>query len=487
LIEDLSTKAPASVRVAAARRLGEIKERRAVAPLILALREPIEPLQVSAAEALGAIREPDAVMPLCDVFDSAGPRARGAAARALAVLQDSRAVEPLRAAMRTTGQEAASALAALGDTGIRSLIEELGSVDTRRFVTEALVGVGPSAVTPLIQALGKDHSKYARLAAVRVLAEIADPRSATALEDALKVNDPEFAAAAYRFLIRRGRPGTETLLVQALNLYGNLEMAGEFSRSGNLALKSAAASWAAKYGYLLESALNSGETVLWGKPSPTVSELAMFHFDDSLASSAGLPPARAAGTSFVPGRWNSALSIAPGGILSYPIAHHLDFKNGTIEMWISPRYEGTHPVYSQYNHALVLYAAGNGDQFLVSENAERRFYAGSVIGRRFSGASGGDMAAWKPGNWHHIVFTYSFARGRQRLYIDGALVSENDSRMPVPDSSAATFTVDGDPYGHSSAFLIDELRILDMEEGPAVILQSATLTRPPADGVAIRR
>src|SRR5262249_46356963 len=71
----------------------------------------------------------------------------------------------------------------------------------------------------------------------------------------------------------------------------------------------------------------------------SISQLGLFHYDSSLVSTSRVTPVQSVGTSFVPGKLGSALAIAPGGILSYPVAGNLNFQTGTIEMWISPRFD----------------------------------------------------------------------------------------------------------------------------------------------------
>ncbi|MGH9767045.1 MAG: putative glycoside hydrolase [Blastocatellia bacterium] len=220
-----------------------------------------------------------------------------------------------------------------------------------------------------------------------------------------------------------------------------------------------------------------GQTLAQGQ----LSQLGLFHYDNSLASASRITPVQSVGTSFVPGKWGSALAIAPGGKLSYPVAGNLNFQTGTIEMWISPRFDGTNAIYGQYNHSLVLYSLPNGDQFIVAENSNRNFYAGTVINRQFVGAGGGDISSWKAGDWHHIAFTYSAAEGRQRLYLDGVLITEHRGAMPAPGAGGSSFTVDSDLFGNSSAFLLDELRISNDEKSPAIIQYSAKRSSPFAN------
>lgn len=223
---------------------------------------------------------------------------------------------------------------------------------------------------------------------------------------------------------------------------------------------------------------------LGGQPlaQGSISQLALFHYDNSVASTSGVTPLQSVGASFVPGKWGSALAIENGGKLSYPVAGNLNFQTGTIEMWISPRFDGTNAIYSQYNHPLVLYSLPNRDQFIVSENTSRSFFAGTVINGKFTGAGGGNISSWKAGDWHHIAFTYSAAQERQRFYLDGVLIFEHRGAMPAPGAGGSSFTVNSDlPFGNASAFLLDELRISNDEKSPAIIQYNAKRSSPFAN------
>ena len=57
------------MRERAAAVLGEIKDRRAVQPLIYALKDPDWSVRLRAAESLGEIGDPDAIDPLIDVLE----------------------------------------------------------------------------------------------------------------------------------------------------------------------------------------------------------------------------------------------------------------------------------------------------------------------------------------------------------------------------------------------------------------------------------
>jgi len=490
LVDDLSTSTDEQIRVSAAQRLGELGDRNGEFALLPALRDPAAEIRQAAVKALAEIKDPRAVEPLCTVLiKDTDRRTRIAAAWALATLQDNRAIGPLASVLHDIGEYAASALAALGQPGMAPLVGAVKNAETREIASSALISVGEPAVGPLIEVLQRETDKYARAAAANVLSQIGGERADDALTEGLQRNEPELVAAAYRFLIRRGQSGTESVLVRALNLVGDLEMASDFTNCGNDVLRSGAAEWAAKKHYLIpRTPVDDEERPRWGKPLPVVSQLALFHYDNSPSSASGILPLKAEKTSFVPGRWGSALAIAPGGILTYPVANNLDFRNGTIEMWIAPRHEGSDPVYSKYNHALLLYSLPpNFDQFIVSENGQRSFYAGTVVGTQFSGAGGGEISSWKAGHWHHVAFTYSAVHSRQRFYIDGLLTMEHTGSMPVLATSGVKFAVDSDFWGRASDFLVDELRILNQEQTLTAVLQDAIRTSPFDSEIASHR
>ncbi len=488
LVDDVSTSTDEAIKVTAAQRLGELEDRNAEFALLLGLRDPAPAVRGAAVKGLVELKDPAAVEPLCNVLlKDIDRQTRIAAAWALARFQDPRAVRPLAYVLQDLGESAASALGALGPIGVAPLVNAVSNAATLNIAGTALISVGEPAVGPLIQVLQGNKDKYARAGAAHILAQIGGELADNAVREALKKQEPEMVAAAYRFLIRSGQPGTESLLVGALDQGGDLAMATDFTNSGNEVLKSAAAEWAAKKHYVVpRTPADDEEIVRWGKALTVTSELAVFHFDNSLSSTSGIQPSRMEKTSFVPGKWGSALAIAPGGILAYPITNNLDLHNGTIEMWIAPRFEGADPIYAKYNHALLIYNLPNADHFVVAENSLRSFYAGSIVGKQFTGAGGGDMSSWRQGRWHHVAFTYSTMHSRQRWYIDGLLTSEHIGAMPAVEPGV-NFAVDSDFWGHSSAFLIDELRILNEEERPTAVLQSVIRTSPFGSAIAPTR
>jgi len=215
----------------------------------------------------------------------------------------------------------------------------------------------------------------------------------------------------------------------------------------------------------------------WSGATP---QLGLFHYDGALTDTSGTAPSSAIGQWFGPGKFGNSVGVAVGGILQYPASGNLSFTNGTIEMWIAPLYAGNSATYAAHNHSLLRYMAPNGDQLIFSESTSGEFYVGTQVAGSYMGTGGGSIAGWDAWQWHHMAFTYSTAQGRFRLYIDGALINEGDFTVKMPEGGGS-FTVDGDPFGNNSEFMVDEMRILNTEQTPAEIRSDALRTGPFAD------
>ena len=218
-----------------------------------------------------------------------------------------------------------------------------------------------------------------------------------------------------------------------------------------------------------------------GKPlaQGNTPQLALFHYDSSLQSTSGLAPASSVGTSFLPGKWGSALAIATGGVLSYPRAGNLSLTDGTVEMWVSPRYDGTNSVYTQGVNVLFQYTWGTGgpnELALAINNSGSLF----VLAGPQAATGNESVVTWRAGDWHHLALTYSTTQGRLRLYADGVLAGEDDTTIQL-SATASNFTVNSDAFGHASAFILDELLLSNTEKTAAQIQYDATRGNPFAN------
>ena len=480
LLYDLSNATDDRVRVAALRQIAKSKDSVALTSLLAALRDDSENVRTVAVESLGEIKSPNASEALLKLAQNPkeGRTVRFTAARALAATGDARAVPLLLRVSPEARAGIVPVIVALGPAAVPPLLAALRVVETRDSASVILAAIGGDSIDGLIQVMNTDEDKYAREAAARTLAEIDDPRAEDALDQAIRHNGDEYAVIAYRYLIRRGQPGSETRLISILNSSrGRRPMAEDFAASGNPVLNAAALEWAKTRGGL---AVRSSDlsVVHWDGIDPAIQTLLLLHFDGNLVSTSSVAPAASAGVTFGPGKWGNAAAVEKGGTLRYSLPGHLNLHNGTIEMWISPRLEGSDPIYTRYNHALLLFHSPAAEQFLVSESVSRGFYAGAVVKGRFQGSGGGSIAQWKQGSWHHVAFTYSSKPARARFFVDGVMTAENPGNLPSLSPANGDFTIGCDPYGNWTAFSIDELLTSAGEKSPSSIRADATRTEP---------
>lgn len=196
------------VRAQAAMELGQIKDGRAVQPLINALKDTDSYVRGQAAEALGEIKDTRAVDSLITTLkDEDYLYVRQEAVKALGKIKDSRAVQTL----------------------INALNDEYP--DVREEAVKALIEIGNPAIGPL------DH--------------------------AIKGNNLRVVADAYYFFICIGEPGTETMLVEALQKYGTKRMAIDFINCGNIQLKEAAYKWSESHSYKIKESTDVSKGPKW--------------------------------------------------------------------------------------------------------------------------------------------------------------------------------------------------------------------------------
>ncbi len=172
--------------------LGNLKDRRAVNPLIATLKDENAMVRRWAASGLADMPESRAVEPLIPLLQDENVDVQRAAIRALACIGDRRAVEPLIALMTTKTFDvtprdmAAWTLGHLNDPrAIESLLAVVEDEDdewtVRSSAAEALGYSGDArAVEPLL-ALLRDESQYLRRSAVIGLGQLDDPAAAEAL------------------------------------------------------------------------------------------------------------------------------------------------------------------------------------------------------------------------------------------------------------------------------------------------------------------
>ena len=168
------------MRAAAARSLGSLKAKEAVAPISGHLTDASEDVAAAAARALGEIASADAVTPLMKVLakSSTPAKVQEQAANSLAKIKDPRAIPTLIQLLESPKQSTlAAAIDALG--GLRA----------------------KAAVAPLANVVRKDENPQIRELALAALAKIGDPKAIDVVLEAVSNGEKRVAEQAFLSLI----------------------------------------------------------------------------------------------------------------------------------------------------------------------------------------------------------------------------------------------------------------------------------------------
>ncbi|MGB7546204.1 MAG: HEAT repeat domain-containing protein [Terracidiphilus sp.] len=209
----------------------------AVESLIATMKGPDTDVGWQAANALGEIKDPRAVEPLIAALQVKDLRWN--AALALGEIKDPRAVEPLISALQDKDSEFREKVA-----------QSLGEIKD------------PRADAALTAAL-KDPEEKVLHAAANSLGQIDDPQADNVLLTAFREHNAEVIAGAGNFFIRRGEPGSEDVLIEALNKSGDQWLAETMLNCGNQKLHDAASEWAATHNYEITYLPGKGSAA-WG-------------------------------------------------------------------------------------------------------------------------------------------------------------------------------------------------------------------------------
>ena len=172
-----------AICILASSALGDIKDARAVAPLIARLNDQETDVRSCAVLALGDIGDARAVAPLTTRLKDREISVRGYAAIALGKIGDTRAVAPLIACLKDCSRNdewvqshAADALGRIGDArAVEPLIACLNDLDmgVRCHAANALRLIGDErALQPLADCVKRETGKYTEIKATEALESI---------------------------------------------------------------------------------------------------------------------------------------------------------------------------------------------------------------------------------------------------------------------------------------------------------------------------
>lgn len=110
--------------------------------------------------------------------------------------------------------------------------------------------------------------------------------------------------------------------------------------------------------------------------------------------------------------------------LVYECAGNFRAAEGACSFWVNPGWRGDdHNLYST-----LFGAADWGMVYKYQDQVGLTFATATPDKDLFYDCSAPDISAWRPGDWHHVVVTWSRQQNQRRLYLDGATAG----RAPFP-------------------------------------------------------
>jgi len=238
LLNDLLLSFSDDQRCVAARRLGKLKEKRAVPLLIKFLNHADNKVRTASAEALGEIGDSSAVEPLL-AATNAPLEVRRQIILALGNLKDSRAVPFLTGCLADQDVLltliATTALSRLGSSAVDPLLVCLTNINPQvRYGAAAALGkIGDKrALNPLIAHL-QDEVESVTWSSARALGDIGDDAAVRPLVRCLEVYDRQLRGDAARSLEKlHYKPATPSAEVTYLLALGKITVESQLSKAG---------------------------------------------------------------------------------------------------------------------------------------------------------------------------------------------------------------------------------------------------------------
>jgi HEAT repeat protein len=262
------------LRYQAARLLVTINDRSAAKALVRALSDADADVRAEAATGVGSLHVASAVRKLVALLGDQDATVRKAALDA-AVSLGRTSGKPLMAALHSRKASVRrAAVAGLGQIGFtssaRALVARLRDKDAhvRAAAADALVLLGAAAVPPLSNQLGQSAGSF-RWVASNILLRIATthPDAVQPLLALIRRGDIRGVADRYAFFIRLGHPGSENMLIKALDVYGNKTMCLDYLNCGSDKLDAGARRWASAHGYTVTTTSGYYGGPAWGSAS----------------------------------------------------------------------------------------------------------------------------------------------------------------------------------------------------------------------------
>lgn len=212
------------------------------------------------------------------------------------------------------------------------------------------------------------------------------------------------------------------------------------------------------------------------RPATDSGLLLWVRFDGNLQGVEGESPLSHQGVSYRTGKAGQAAYLDTTGRIRYAVANSLEARQGTIEFWIQPDWDGTNKdvrvffeAGDNFNRGLLLSKDGLSNLRFLQWGDDPATPAVESSVERGLGISG---SHWLKGQWYHLAFAWNGATRELACYLDGELMQTEDNGVNVA-SFSTTFLVIGaeTDNSHPAVAAFDELRIFNRMRTAAQIWQ----------------
>ena len=123
------------------------------------------------------------------------------------------------------------------------------------------------------------------------------------------------------------------------------------------------------------------------------------------------------------------VNLTPNGYLNYSAAGNFNEKEGTIEFWVKPEWNGNDGI----SHVFVSAEKTNNNFIFYkqTQNDVRLIASGSTILKT-------DVSEWLAGDWHHVAATWNNYTSNTTLHVDGVQTNTSSTPFYIPLQSTLT-------------------------------------------------
>ena len=181
-------------------------------------------------------------------------------------------------------------------------------------------------------------------------------------------------------------------------------------------------------------------------------------FESTPTGTRGELPLTATNLTYTPGVIGSAGTFDATTQLSYAALNNLATPAGTLEFWVRPAFEGSDPG----SYTFLGWGSWGGMLFARDGASNLR-----GIFNRFGPSNtaelgvGASAADWTTDRWYHLAYTWDNTAKLLRLYVDGALTTEQAFTANLPVIGDTTFSIGREVFGSPFSGQLDQLAIFN--------------------------